>query len=764
MTECNNKEIGALLHAYELGLLNDDDARRVETHLLECPYCARQSLEMAETSRLLRNDRDIKTLIGDLDESDQPVSTPETTTVDIRPAKHRTLWRSLAVAAAVLIVLLLKPWQYRLEPDDTAIAVENRLAVAPFVNLSDPADSNRLAAVISNLTTTDLSESKYFQVIPSQNLHDIERLLTRGDLDSGGVNDPVVIARATRARWLLTGNIIQNDPNLVITGQIIDGATGAIVASHRITTEAGNIFAAVDRLAARVREDLLSPSGLIDTFDPSVADVTTHSAEAYRWYLEGVELYGKKHYDAAEDCYQRAVAADSTFAMGWYCLVYYNIPYALEKAVRYSVNAGQKERLYITSLKAQRDGDPAQARAILEELVQRYPDEKIAWMELASMSREASDYKAARKELEQSLKADPAYGDALNLLSYVYLDLGDTSAALTTVESYIALEPNEPAPYDTKGDILSGQGDLEEAIAAYEHAVTVDSAFVRYLSLTKLGKLYTFAGRYEDSRRCFRQIVTEGDVTSRVMARAYLPMISLHEGQLERALTESNDVITADRLEEASSVNSWGRLLKQLTKGRILEAMDKPLEAAAVIPTDIPATDPAFGICQVQRAYYYAQAGFEDSANAIISDLKAALARAGMNEQPLWRAQAMIAYAESDYSTAIDYATKLTDPKWHTFDSRYVVARSHLARGDTYEAAAELQEITSNYNDWGMFFSGAWASAAHFYLGQALERTGKPNSALVQYEQYVALMQNADPRPLLLDQAGERINALKQGL
>ena len=52
-----------------------------------------------------------------------------------------------------------------------------------------------------------------------------------------------------------------------------------------------------------------------------VADVTTHSPEAYRYYLEGLDLEEKIYVAEAIGCFQKAIALDSTFAMAYLDLV-----------------------------------------------------------------------------------------------------------------------------------------------------------------------------------------------------------------------------------------------------------------------------------------------------------------------------------------------------------------------------------------------------------------------------------------------------------
>jgi hypothetical protein len=53
--ECTEPGIGRLLHAYELGILSEDDQIRYERHLLACESCSAKVQRLLEVGRLLRS-------------------------------------------------------------------------------------------------------------------------------------------------------------------------------------------------------------------------------------------------------------------------------------------------------------------------------------------------------------------------------------------------------------------------------------------------------------------------------------------------------------------------------------------------------------------------------------------------------------------------------------------------------------------------------------------------------------------------------------
>jgi len=63
MSGCIDKELGQLLHDYELGLLSDEDVHRFEMHLYDCDYCLAQVRDFMDVSRILTKDPDARALI-----------------------------------------------------------------------------------------------------------------------------------------------------------------------------------------------------------------------------------------------------------------------------------------------------------------------------------------------------------------------------------------------------------------------------------------------------------------------------------------------------------------------------------------------------------------------------------------------------------------------------------------------------------------------------------------------------------------------------
>jgi len=381
-------------------------------------------------SKLLEKDTELRyqTAAGVISDLKRLERDSDTSIVTHAPKSRISKTTRLLIPAAVIVIattaLILKPWQFEVRPTQEAVADGNRLAIMYFDNLADPQDGRRLGEIATNLLITDLSESRYVQVVSSQRLYDILKLLGHeGEkkIDPGVASQ---IAKKAKAKWMLHGSILRTDPQIVITAQLLDVSSGTSVATQRINGEPGeDIFTLVDKLTVEIKSDLSLPEDALTEPDRPVADVTTHSPEAYRHYIEGVEL-GFKHYFAdAERALRKAVELDSTFAMAYYRLA--GLRSGAErresaaKALRFSENVSHKEKLTIEGFHAFTNADPVTAIEKVKEIVKRYPDDKEAHHNLGYLYRYGlRQTDSAIQYYTKAIELDSLYESVYNQLAY----------------------------------------------------------------------------------------------------------------------------------------------------------------------------------------------------------------------------------------------------------------------------------------------------------------------------------------------------------
>ncbi|MFQ5798811.1 MAG: FlgO family outer membrane protein, partial [Bacteroidota bacterium] len=318
-------------------------------------------------SKVLAKDRDeryqhIDDLLADLRRERKSLEYVKTSTLpqpqQVSKPKKRIVPLFAAVSAvAVLVVLLFvfDPFQLKVSREETAQAAQNSLAVMYFENIPDPEDKDNTGEMLTNLLITALSQVEGLDVISRERLYDIQYELGQGDSRKITPSLATQLAQRVGVETMLLGSILQERPMLAVTSRLIEVRSGKIVSSHRLTEfSSDQMFSLVDSLAFMVKYDLNIRKPLAQKAK-SVAEVTSRSLQAYRSYVEGVELFKKFYLSEARAPLERAIELDSDFAMAYFSLSIVNRRLgdnaaerkALQKAWQLSNKVTEKEGLQI---------------------------------------------------------------------------------------------------------------------------------------------------------------------------------------------------------------------------------------------------------------------------------------------------------------------------------------------------------------------------------------------------------------------------------
>ena len=548
MKNSNSKEhLQHLLYAYELGILDEDESRKFELYLLENLDLLEEALQFDKAADLLRHDPDIRHIIHKLDTANRLTDQPE-------EKQSASIWGNIwsrvvptiLATAVILMILLVKDWHIDVRTSYEAYASENRVAVMYFDNLADPEDSLQLGKIAANLVITDLSESNFIQVVSSQRLFDLLKILGADSLSRIDLKTAARIAERAEAEWILMGSILQTEPNIIMTSELINRSTGNVIKAEKILGLAGeNIFSLVDRLTQEIKSDLNLPMGAYHEANRKVAEITTAMPEAYRYYIKGQENYYKCYYDEAQEYFEKAVEIDSTMAMAYYYLVGLKDRKLITKAVQYADRAGKKEKAYIYVLKAALEGNLNEAVAELEKIIRQYPDEKAAYNLLGQYKYSLQLKREALDDFNKALEIDPLYARVYNVLSYVYDDLGDFEKSIWALNKYIELAPDEANPYNTRGIIYARNGMLEKAIESFHLALKIKPDYVPALSY--LGVMNIYLERYQVADSIFNIIYSSEHKYSRSAGGLYRAYVSNYTGKFDEALKILEEGIKEDR-------------------------------------------------------------------------------------------------------------------------------------------------------------------------------------------------------------------------
>jgi tetratricopeptide (TPR) repeat protein len=749
-----------MLYAYELDLLNEADECDLEAHLLECSSCFNRALAFEKAAHLIGHDPGVRESVEQTVGEQSRARRAESRRWKLLLAPGRPFIPVSLVALVILVALVLKPWRLEISPDQEALAMQDRLTVMYFDNLTDPRDSLKLGQIATSLLVTNLSESQYFDVISSQRLYDILKLLNMEGIKQIDRGVASQVAEKARARWMLTGSILQMEPQLVVASEIVEVATGNAIAAQRATAVAGeSIFSVVDSLTMAVRSDLPLPIADQQESDRLLAGVTSRSAEAYRYYLEGVDYFYKLYFSEAAGSFERAIEYDSTFAMAYYYLARTRDPDYITGAVEHADKASETQRHYIYSLKASISGDVSGAVAELEMVIKRHPEDKEALQSLGQFMYDQQRYDDAVSYFARVIEIDPVYKPAYNMLSYAYDRVGNVDKSIWAIEQYIALAPGEANPYDTRGEILAGNGRIEEAIESYRTALRIKPDF--YSARMNLGLLLVLVKDYTAAQACFEALAAGDDAKARSLGRLYLAYVPVYQGKFRQALRVLGESIAAEETEQDGRAHPSKHGLMAVIH---LETGD-PRQALSELDRAIDLSHdnwPDFEfLARRLRVQILAEGGDVDKARQEAEGLRRDLTEADYGLSAYWYAIGAIQLAEGDPSEAVTGLEKAAEDTTHfPFPSRYMLARTYLELERLGKAVAEFEKLRDDHADPLLYF-GSWTVKSYYYLGVAYERSGWNEEAASKYAEFLDIWKEADPGIPEVDSARERLRKLE---
>jgi serine/threonine protein kinase/tetratricopeptide (TPR) repeat protein len=409
-----------------------------------------------------------------------PVAAP---TPDV--GRRVSLGRRGLAAAAVVALAVLAGVVYLLSGRDAVaagIGASGRpaIAVMPFENPVGGQDTAWLTSGMPGMLVTGLGQTQGLDVIGSQRIDEILQdvgVPAGGRIDASRVLD---VGRRAGAGAMVVGNIFQAGPELRIDVQIQQVADGRLLGAHSV--RGTDVFALADDLTARILGSLNMASSAEAR---GVAEVTSASSEAYRYYTEGVRASRLLRRGDARKALEAAVAADPTFAAAWLELsgVLASLDdrageaRARQQVLTHVERLSERQRMTFEIGEAFRSGSTDEAADALERLATRYPDEESGHRGLVALYRQRGDSARALQAMERGIKALPQVGSLRNTYGYLLLDEGRYPEALREFETYTRLDPNEPNPYDSLAEAYLVMAQPEQALERYARVLALDRTF-----------------------------------------------------------------------------------------------------------------------------------------------------------------------------------------------------------------------------------------------------------------------------------------------
>ena len=447
--------------------------------------------------------RFIQTLPGEGYRLNAPVS--RITTKEAPRKKPARFW-ALVVAATIMTGAVA----FFILPDRTppGIGASGRPAIAifDFEDFTGSEDLQWLSRGVPNMLLTDLAQTMDLDTVSRER---IDELWGKIGEDEGADRDLILeVARRAGAGAILTGGVYESCGELRIDVQLEDVSTGRVLMAESVKGD--DAFPMVNALTRSVRSGLRLADAQEDR---PIAEVSTASLRAYRFYTEGREAIRQGHYRDARRMLREALEADPDFIMTY--VLQLRIAGLDPETRRRHWNKilenldrlPERDRLLVEAEYVRRD-DPTKAVGLLETLIDRHPDEEEAYTRLEVIYRlELGDDDKARATLERGIEAIPVSGVLRNYLAILHLlNRGHHQEAIHQLELAREIDIGEPNPLDSLGVVYLVMGEHERALENFERALGMRPDF--YFSITNRVWALSVVGRYDD---LFERIATMQD-------------------------------------------------------------------------------------------------------------------------------------------------------------------------------------------------------------------------------------------------------------
>lgn len=690
-----------------------------------------------------------------------------------RSAVSDALFGRIAVISAILIVALggVSFIVFGGDEDDAAELDETSIAVLPFTVRGGEA-VDVLAEGMVELLGTKLDGLGSLRATDT-------RVVLRMARDADDPDDAEALARRLVAGYYVVGSVLEFGGEVRLQAGVYQtGQPDRALGQASVEGPTDAFLDLVDDLAVELLTtgELAQPGRM-----PRIAALTTESLPALKAFLKGERALRENRPNDAIVLLQRAVEADTTFALAYYRLAvaawWAERPglrrHALDEARRHGEHLGERDRALVAAFSARQSGRHADAVELYEEIVRSYPNDVEAWYELGEeifhwgylLGYSLVD---SREPFERALALDPDHGASLFHLSNI-------EALLGNVELVDSL---------TRAALKTPGGDLDPTMEVQRAFVARDSAGMEE------GFTTVEAGDASEADYFFAIWAAEDLATVRRMAEAamrglpiegkavasYLLAMTLvkhgHPGEALEAFEKLTGVVPEGMLSARVRFASWSILKIPRTQLEELRAELLAWDPGPVVTDRLPGArgDPHALFRPHVRTYLLAlvenRLGRRDQARRLADELESL---GGVDRvRPLAadlarQVRATVALEEGRPAAALEIiegASFWEEYPWNVLASPVLTqVISVLLRADALFETGRYREAIRWYRS-----LNSWPSVlpyAHYRSAQAYEALERPAQATSHYAEFVRLWDDADP-PLqpMVAHARERLAAL----
>ena len=323
---------------------------------------------------------------------------------------------SLAAAAAILVIVGGGAWMLS-HKGSRALTAANRIAVLPFAVHGGPQLAYLGDGIVDLLSRNLEGANDVRTVDPGTVITAVRKASAAPSVVDAAAGH--ALARVVSAGEFVLGSVDGSSSQMRIQASLYEGEEAEPSAHASVEGDTTQLLELVDRLAGEL---LVKRKAGAEYRLTQTALLTTRSLPALKEFLNAEQNLRRRQLDTAIAGYQRAVAADSTFALAYYRLAvaagwtdrHALSSEAVTRAQSLSNRLSDRDRRLVSAYAAYRRGDPDAAEREYRAVLDNFPDDLEAEFQLGDVLYQYNPLRGrprleARPMLDRVLAHDPGF-------------------------------------------------------------------------------------------------------------------------------------------------------------------------------------------------------------------------------------------------------------------------------------------------------------------------------------------------------------------